>query len=94
MFYSDTVYAARYVNNILSPFFTELTEEDRLYGVFQQDSATAHMAYLSLEALQEIIGDCIISCSLWPPHSPHFGTTKKQHLPQDISSFQGTTPKS
>jgi hypothetical protein len=28
--YNDTVNAARYVNNILSPFFTELTEEERL----------------------------------------------------------------
>jgi hypothetical protein len=32
--YNDTVNAARYVNNILSPFFAELTEEERLYTVF------------------------------------------------------------
>jgi hypothetical protein len=41
--YNDTVNAARYVNNILSPSFTELTEEERQNGVFQQDSATACM---------------------------------------------------
>jgi hypothetical protein len=30
IFYDDTVNAARYMNNILSPFFPELTEEKRL----------------------------------------------------------------
>jgi hypothetical protein len=58
------------MNNILSPFFTELTEEERLYGVFLLDSATAHMAYVSLEALQKVFGDHILSCGLWPPRSP------------------------
>jgi hypothetical protein len=51
IFYDNTVNAARYVNGILSPFFTELAEEERLYSVFQQDSATTHMAYISLEVL-------------------------------------------
>jgi hypothetical protein len=37
--------------NILHPFFAELTEEERLYSVFQKDSATAHTAHVSLEAL-------------------------------------------
>jgi hypothetical protein len=32
------------VNNILRQFFAEMTEEERLYGVFQQDSATTHTA--------------------------------------------------
>jgi hypothetical protein len=35
-----------------------------------QDSATAHMVYISLEAVQEVFSDCIISFGLWPPHSP------------------------
>jgi hypothetical protein len=70
IFDNDTVHAARYVNNILSPFFTKLTEEERLYSVFQQDSVTDHMAYISLEALQEVFGDCIISCGLLPPCHP------------------------
>jgi hypothetical protein len=35
------------VNNIKSPFFAKLTEEEeRLYGVFQQDSATAYTVYM------------------------------------------------
>jgi hypothetical protein len=35
IFYDNTVNSARYVSNILSPFFVELTEEERLYSVFQ-----------------------------------------------------------
>jgi hypothetical protein len=52
------------MNNILSPFFAELTEEERLFGVFQLDSATAHTANVSLEALRKVFGDHIISRSL------------------------------
>jgi hypothetical protein len=61
IFYNDTVNAARYMNNILSPLFTKLTEDKRLYVVFQQDSATGHMVYISLEAVQEVSDDHIIS---------------------------------
>jgi hypothetical protein len=46
-----------------------LTEEERLYSVFQHDSATAHIAHVSLEALQEVFEDHVISCGLWPPRS-------------------------
>jgi hypothetical protein len=53
------------VNNILSPFSAELTEEQRLYGVFQLGSATAHTAYVSM-----VFGDRIISRGLWPPRFP------------------------
>jgi hypothetical protein len=70
IFYDDTVNAARYVNNILSPPFAKLTEDERMYGVFQPDSATAHMAYVSMEALLKVFGDHIISHGLWPPRSP------------------------
>jgi hypothetical protein len=55
--YSDTVSATRYVTNILSPFFTELAEEERLYNVLHKDSATFHISCLSLEALREVFGD-------------------------------------
>jgi hypothetical protein len=70
IFYDDTFNSARYMNNVQSPVFTKLTEEERLYGVFQQDSATAHMLYISLEALWEVFSDRIISRGLWPPHFP------------------------
>jgi hypothetical protein len=62
--YNDAVNATRNANNFLSPFFTQLTEEERLCYVFQQDSATAHMAYISLEALQEVYGNYTISHDL------------------------------
>jgi hypothetical protein len=34
----------RYVNDILNPFFSQLTAVERLYGYFQQDNAAAHAA--------------------------------------------------
>jgi hypothetical protein len=47
-----------------------LEKEERLYSVFQHNSATACTAYISLEALHVVYSDCIISCGLWHPHSP------------------------
>jgi hypothetical protein len=71
-FYGERVNGARYVNNILSPFFTELTEEESLQIVFQQDSAAAHSKHATLEALWEVSSDRIISHGLWLPCSPDF----------------------
>jgi hypothetical protein len=71
IFYDDTVNAARYVNNILSQLFAELTREKRLYGVIQQNSAITHMAYICLEALRQVFGDRINSRGIWPPCSPN-----------------------
>jgi hypothetical protein len=45
-----------------------------LYGVFQQDSATAHRTYTSLEALCEVSYVCIIKFGLWPQLSPDLTT--------------------
>jgi hypothetical protein len=70
IFYDYTFNAVRYVNNILRPFFAKISDEERLYCVFQQDSATAHMAHVSLEALREVFNDRVISRGLWPPCSP------------------------
>jgi hypothetical protein len=33
------------VNNSLNPSFAKLTEKERMYGIFQQHFATAHMAH-------------------------------------------------
>jgi hypothetical protein len=54
----------------LSAIFIKRTEEGRLYGVSQQDSATANTAHASLEALQEVFSDCVISCRPWPQRYP------------------------
>jgi hypothetical protein len=40
----------RYVNDILIPFFKQLTTEERQYGYLQQDNATAHTS----NAIQEV----------------------------------------
>jgi hypothetical protein len=68
--YNDTVNVARYVNNILSPFFIELIEEESLYSVFQQDSATAHNGVYKFGRTVGSFCDRIISHGLWLPHSP------------------------
>jgi hypothetical protein len=41
VFFNETINCERYVQVILGQFFSELTQEERLYGWFQQDSATA-----------------------------------------------------
>jgi hypothetical protein len=41
--------------------FPELTEEERLYGLFQQDSTTGHTARMSMQALSVVFWDRIIS---------------------------------
>jgi hypothetical protein len=43
LFFKETINCERYVQVILGQFFPELTEEERLYGWFQQDSATAQL---------------------------------------------------
>jgi hypothetical protein len=74
VFYDDTVNAFRYVNNIVRQFLAELIEEERLYGVLQQNSAIAHTTHIILEALRDVLSDRIINCGLWPPTFPWFNT--------------------
>jgi hypothetical protein len=57
---------------ILRQFFPELTEEERFHGWFQQASATAHTAYMSMQALSDVFRDRIISRGIWQTHSPDF----------------------
>jgi hypothetical protein len=45
VFFSKTINCKRCIQVILGQFFPELTEEERLYSWFQQDSATAHTAH-------------------------------------------------
>jgi hypothetical protein len=59
----------KYVQVILGQFFGALTEEERLYGWFQQDSAAAHTACMSMQALSNVFEDRIISSGIWPVHS-------------------------
>jgi hypothetical protein len=51
VFCNETINYERYVQVILWQFFPELTEEERLCGWCQQDSATAHSMYcMSMQA--------------------------------------------
>jgi hypothetical protein len=70
VFFNKTINCERYVQVILGHFFPELTEEERLYALFQQDSATVHTACMSMQALFDAFRDRIISSGIWPAHSP------------------------
>ena len=70
IFFNNTINAARYRDDILTPFFEELTDIDCRNGYFQQDSATAHTAQDSLKLISEIFEDRVISAGLWPSRSP------------------------
>jgi hypothetical protein len=60
-------------------FFARLTEEERSYTWFQQDSATVHTAHNSLASLEGVFGDREISRGLWPVRS-HYFTSRDSYL--------------
>ena len=70
IFFDDTVNSQRYINNILNPFFNQLTDYEKENGTFQQDNATAHTARASLAAIQNVFEDRVISRGRWPARSP------------------------
>jgi hypothetical protein len=45
------------------------TEEERLYGWFQQDSVTAHTARIFMQASSDVFEDRIISSGIWTARS-------------------------
>jgi hypothetical protein len=70
VFFKGTINRERYVQVILRQFFSELTEVERLYGWFQQDSATAHTARMSMQGLSDVFRDRIISSDIWLACTP------------------------
>jgi hypothetical protein len=75
--FNGTINCERYVQSILGHFFPELAEEEEgLCGWFQQDLATSHTARICthMQALSDVFGVRIISCSIWPARSPGFFT--------------------
>jgi hypothetical protein len=42
------------VNDILNPFFSQLTAEERQHGYVQQDNDTAHTANATMVAIWEV----------------------------------------
>jgi hypothetical protein len=69
VFFKERINCERYVHIILGQFLLELTEEERLYGWFQQDSATVHTARMSMQALSDVFGDRIFSSGTKPARS-------------------------
>jgi hypothetical protein len=63
MFFIKTINCERFVQVILRQIFTELTEDKRLYGWFRQDSAAAHTARISIQALSIIGSGIWLACS-------------------------------
>jgi hypothetical protein len=53
----STSSSKHFVTLILSPFFDQLTDENKLYRHFMQDNAMAHTANSSVVALHEFLGN-------------------------------------
>ena len=53
-FFPQTVNAHRYAQNQFYPFVDQLTEDERLYGYFQQDRETAHTTLSTLSRVHEV----------------------------------------
>jgi hypothetical protein len=70
VFSNETINCKKYVWVILEQFSPELTEEEELYGFFQQDLATAHTACIFMQSLSYVFEDRIISSGIWPAFSP------------------------
>ena len=70
IFFRDTVDSRTYRNGILAPFFRELTDRERDLPFFQEESATAHTADISMREIEFAFHDRIISRDIWPARSP------------------------
>ena len=81
IFFSETVNSERYIN-IIHEFIGHLTEDESNQGWFQQDDATSHTSRYSMNELQLLFGDRVVSKSFWPPRYPD--------LMSHIFIFEGT----
>lgn len=70
IFFDNTINAKRYRTEILEPFIAQLKKRELKKAWFQQDGASAHTARTSLQYLEEVFGNRIISRGIWPPRSP------------------------
>jgi hypothetical protein len=68
-FFNRTMNCERYAHVILLQLFPELTEEERLYGWFEQDSATSHTVHMCRQALSDTFRDRNIRTGIWQAHS-------------------------
>ncbi|PSN33709.1 hypothetical protein C0J52_26546 [Blattella germanica] len=70
IFFYETLNSERYVNNILRPFFNMLTEPEKEYCYFRQDRATVHTSHNSMQEIENVFDDRVVSRGRWPALSP------------------------
>jgi hypothetical protein len=54
---------------VLSPFFDQVTDDEKLYWNFMQNNAMACTANNSMDSLGEFFSERVISQRFWPPKS-------------------------
>jgi hypothetical protein len=60
-FFHGAINSKSYVKLILSPFFDQLTADEKWYGHFMQDNAIAHTANNSMDALAYVFTKWVLS---------------------------------
>lgn len=70
IFFQETINAQRYQTILLESFINQLDDIELTSGYFQQDSATAHTAQITINYLHQFFPDRLISVGLWPSRSP------------------------
>jgi hypothetical protein len=70
IFFRGTLTAERYRNEILHEFINQLDDEELHEGYFQQDGATAHTAFDTIQVLQEFFDNRLISRNTVIPYPP------------------------
>ena len=99
IFFTQTITAERYCNELFCSFVDELSEEEKLTAYFQQDGATAHTANSTLRFLNNTFQTRVISKGIWPPRSPDlsvldfylWGAVKQkvyQNKPQNLQELR------
>jgi hypothetical protein len=68
VFLNKTINCERYVQAILGHFFSDFTQEERLYGWFQQDSATAHLVRNVYARLRPVSSGTKLSAVIFGQH--------------------------
>jgi hypothetical protein len=61
IFFENTINSERYASDIRGPFFGSIAEEEKTYGHFTQAGAAAHTATYSINVLNKVFEDRLIS---------------------------------
>jgi hypothetical protein len=79
IFSVQTLNSEWYICGILDPVWTALQEEKR-YGYFTQDGATAHTANYSINVSNKVFENRLIGHRLWPAGSPDLNHSDFLHV--------------